>query len=212
MEDRTSWYDGLFYRLMIDPIAGKRLAGPVGKCVEEGSSIIDIGSGTGSLVLALAPRCRRAVGVDLSSKMVRYAAKRLASRARLSRAEFFHVDGAGMAERFQETFDYAIITQVLHEVRPEVRAKIIAEARKIARMAIIVDFAAPFPRKLFSRFVRLVELSAGKEHNKNFREWYDAGGIDGFVRREGLTVQAERLLKPGVVKIVKATFGNHHVN
>jgi cyclopropane fatty-acyl-phospholipid synthase-like methyltransferase len=42
--------------------------GPISALIEDGSSLIDIGCGIGSLVLNLSPRCSKVVGIDIFQK------------------------------------------------------------------------------------------------------------------------------------------------
>jgi SAM-dependent methyltransferase len=50
------------------------------------STVLDVGTGTGRLALALAPLCRRVVGIDRAAESIAEA-KRLAARARLDNVE-----------------------------------------------------------------------------------------------------------------------------
>jgi SAM-dependent methyltransferase len=51
------------------------------------STVLDVGTGTGRVALALAPRCRRVVGVDRAADSIGEA-RRVAERAGLGNAEF----------------------------------------------------------------------------------------------------------------------------
>ena len=50
-------------------------------------NVLDVGTGTGRVALALAPLCRRVIGVDRAAESI-VEAKRLAARARLDNVEF----------------------------------------------------------------------------------------------------------------------------
>lgn len=56
-----------------------------------GRTIVDVGTGTGRVALALAPRCRRVVGIDRDPDLVAEARRR-ASEAGLANVEFLTAD------------------------------------------------------------------------------------------------------------------------
>mgnify|MGYP001426105505 FL=1 len=76
----SHWYDGLFYSLTIDRIAGQSFARPVSRYVSQNSTALDIGCGVGTLVAELAKKCAHVTGVDLSPKMTDFARKKRSKR------------------------------------------------------------------------------------------------------------------------------------
>jgi predicted TPR repeat methyltransferase len=73
--------------------------------VLSGSRVLDIGCGIGRLLVALAPKVRRATGVDVSAEMVKVAQRRCAA---YSNVTVLKGDGRGLAELRDESFDLAI--------------------------------------------------------------------------------------------------------
>lgn len=201
--NKSRWYDGVFYGITVDPIAGKSFAKPIAHYVAEGSSAIDIGCGVGSVVAELSKKCSLVTGVDLSVKMVNVARKRLTA-ASIRNVDILLASAADLASRIGRTYDYAIMTQFLHEISPELRIRIMDDIKKIAREFIIADFISPYPNTLSGTMIRLIEMAAGKEHNANFGDWIARGGLDGFLRDQGMAVIDEHLFSTGVGKIVKA--------
>lgn len=199
----TRWYDGLIYSLTIDRIAGRSFARPISKYVSEKSSAVDIGCGVGSVVAELAGKCAHVTGVDLSPKMTGFARKRL-SAAGITNADVVTASAAELSSHLGRKYDYAVMTQFLHEIPADVRDRVMEEAMKVAKEFIIADFLAPYPESFMGRFIRFIELSAGKEHNGNFRDWLGKGGIDGFLKKHGLIIKEERVFSTGVGKIVRA--------
>ena len=202
-EHASRWYDGFFYGLTIDRIAGRSFARPVSRYVPENSSVIDIGCGVGSVVSELARKCSRVTGVDLSPKMTDFTRKRIAA-AGLANVDILTASAAELSSHVSGTYDYAVMTQFLHEIPANVRDLVMSETKKVAGMFVIADFLAPYPDTFQGRMIKFVELSAGKEHNANFRDWVERGGIDGFLKKHGLKVLEERIFSTGVGKIVKA--------
>ena len=199
----SRWYDGFWYSLLIDPLAGGSFARPVLRMVPENSSAIDIGCGTGALVLALSGKCSHVTGVDLSRKMTAFGQKRLRDRS-IPNAEIICMPATELASTLKRKYDFAVMTQILHEVPAETRDRVIEEAKKIAGKFIIADFLSPYPETWPGRFVRLIEKSAGREHNANFKDWVARGGIDAFLEKHGLRVMEERIFSTGAGKIVMA--------
>jgi SAM-dependent methyltransferase len=199
------WYDGGPYALFMDPMAGRSFAGIMGRLIEPGAHIIDIGCGTGALVFSMADNARQVTGVDASEGMIRYAERQAARNGRAN-VNFLCMPAQAMPGPLPRDYDYAVMTQFLHEVPEEVRTAAINAAREMAKRAVIADFIAPFPGGVTGTFMRMVEFAAGREHNRCFRDWLDRGGLEGFMERHGLTALEERRFKTGVGKIVKISF------
>lgn len=202
-KNRSRWYDGSFYSLMIDPIAGKSFAGPVSRLVSRDATVLDIGSGTGALVTALSAKCTHVTGIDRSPDMVRFARKTL-YKNNIRNAEIILMSATELSTHLDRRYDYVIMTQFLHEIPEDARNQVMKEAKKVTREFIIADFISPYPKTSHGRLIRLVEMSAGKEHNANFNNWVKQGGLDTFIRAHRLNVIEEKLYKTGVGKIIKA--------
>ena len=183
--------------------------GPISSFIEEGSSLLDIGCGIGSLAFNLSPVCSKVVGIDVSSKMIAYAKKCLRKSEYLN-VEFHHLCASLLPEVFSDRFDYGVMGQILHESSEEVRDAILAGAKKVATKLIIADYRAPLPVNMYGRMITFVESIAGAEHNRNFKSWQANGGIDSFLVRHGLQVEEVAPYRLGgkeigIGKIVKAS-------
>jgi SAM-dependent methyltransferase len=108
--------------------------------VERGR-LLDIGTGTGSVLELLAPHFRQALGVDASKQMLALARARLAQpglahcAVRLADMYRLPLDGA--------SFDTAVLQMVLHYA--EDPAGVVAEAARVLRPGgklIVIDLAA----------------------------------------------------------------------
>jgi len=189
INDKTSWYDGKLYADMYKYLGGKTLDEMTTKLIEPDASIIDIGCGPGMLIFHLLRnnRCKRAVGVDLSSKMIDYA-NVLKKRGNFRNVDFYHMNAVNLSEKIDERFDYAITTYVLHELPEDIRHHILDEMKKVAREVIIDEYTAPQPR-LLGIFNWLMEISAGKEHYHNYRNFIDSGGIEELLSQHNLTIK-----------------------
>lgn len=204
-KDKTTWYDGYLFEKIMDKRSTEMFVGPISALIEEGSSVIDIGCGIGSLVLKLSDKCSKVVGIDISSKMINYAKKR---KKDYHNVEFHHLCASLLPEAFSDKFDYGVLSQILHETSEELRDTIIEGAKKVTDRLIISDYKAPLPKNMYGRMIKFVERLAGSEHNRNFKSWQYNGGLDGFISSHGLKVEE---VKPyqlggkeiGIGKIVK---------
>jgi ArsR family transcriptional regulator len=103
--------------------------------------LLDIGTGTGALLEAMAPRVAQALGVDASRQMLALA------RARLSRPELAHC-AVRQADMYNlplpdASFDAAVLQMVLHYAEDPAAA--LAEAARVLRPGgtlVVVDLAA----------------------------------------------------------------------
>ena len=207
-KDRTNWYDGFLFEKMMDERLTELFVGPISALVEEGSSVIDIGCGIGSLALKLSEKCTKVVGIDVSSKMINYAKKR---KKNYHNVEFHHLCASLLPEAFSEKFDYGIMSQIMHETSEELREEIIEDAKKVTGRLIISDYIAPLPKNMYGRMIKFVERIAGSEHNRNFKSWLSSGGLDSFISSHGLNaeeVQPYQLggKEIGIGKIVKVSY------
>jgi SAM-dependent methyltransferase len=205
---KTSWYDGRFYAYVIDPISGKSFSKAIRKMIDPENSVIEIGCGTGYFAIQMAGHCSRVTGLDISPKMIRYADKKIKKGA-YPNVEFRLIEkNKDLSYLFDHPYDCAIAKMVLHETSPEIRNKMIENIKNISRYAILTDYVYPLPGGITGVITRLIEFAAGKEHYRNFLNWCNQGGLDGFVTHHGLMVLEEKIFKNGIGKIVKVTWDN----
>ncbi len=190
---RSRIYDGAFFARFIDPINAK-LHGFVVDQVEPGARALDVGCGTGALAFRLAPRAREVVGVELSPAMVAYARERAAA-LRAGNVSFVLGDAeSALAGAADGSVDVAAMVLVLHEIPAEARAGVLREAARVARRVLCVDYAAPLPRSLMGFLFRGLEVAAGREHLRAFRDFERRGGTSGIAAAAGLGCRRLRTL------------------
>jgi ubiquinone/menaquinone biosynthesis C-methylase UbiE len=168
---------GRLYHTLYDRFQAEARAVVAG-IVPAGSSVLDMACGTGELCfeLAASKRCR-VMGLDMSCKMIEFARK----RNRCRQVHFVHGDGANLAFLEDDTFDYAAIMFLLHEVHRSKRTAVLSEALRVAPKAIVVDAWVPLPHNLPGLAWRTVELSFGLRHYRVFSDYLSAGGLDGIL-------------------------------
>lgn len=203
LADQTHWYDGRLYRRLVDPMSGGGLARQAAGFIAPGSTVLDIGCGTGALACHLASICREVVGVDLSSKMIAFARRQAAQRG-LRNLHFRHAGAHDLPRIFPRRFDYAVMTQFLHSVPIDLRRRLAAALPALADRYVVADFIAPLPRSWAGVGIHLVELLEGRSSYRNFRQWIAQGGLDGFMARHGLRRIGEKIYHSRLGKIVLA--------
>lgn len=145
---------------------------------------LDICCGTGKQCQLVEKHRQGTIGLDLDFKMLKYAS------SKYPQIPFVCADAAHIPFR-KESFKSVIISYSLHDKPPEMRAKIIKEAKRLlvpeGRM-IFLDFENPWNRLsgLGSAFTWLIERTAGGEHYKNNRQFLKNGGLQAIIRTHGL--------------------------
>jgi len=115
----------------------------------QGCRLLEIGCGRGDLLLALAgryPTCRF-VGVDPNGSAVGEAEEAAEALGLTDRVSFLSLGGEDM--EFLEDFDLILMVLTLHEILPEVRPRLLAQAYKALNQQgelWILDY--PYPGRL----------------------------------------------------------------
>ncbi len=195
------WYDGWFYAAFIDS-ANNSLRNKLLDFIEPGKTVLDVGCGTGGFTLKLAQKCSRAVGVDVSKKMIDIARRRK-EKLGAANVEFLHLHAAALQETLAQPFDYATLSFVLHEMPPLDRLAVLGEVRKIARSIIILDYHAPQPLNVWAAAIRTIEFFAGRAHYTNFRDFLARGGLPGLFKEAGLAIIRQKINHSGVFIIAQ---------
>lgn len=200
--DKPHYYDGKFYEVLIDP-ALIEVRDIIVEQIEAGSTVVDIGCGTGALVFDLSEKCKSITGVELSSKMVEHARRRQQSNGK-NNINFVHGDATNLPHFEDQQFDYLTISMALHEMPPETRTKVLNEAKRIAKKIIVADYVVPQPLSFAGIGTRIVEFLAGIEHFRGFRDFQNNNGIDQLLQNCQLSICSEAINKNGTIRIVVA--------
>lgn len=191
---------GTFYSTIIDPIIA-----PMRKRVSEeiiqGEKVIDIACGTGAQLFDIAGIASNVTGVDLSESMIRYANKTSKNKD-IANARFFVCDATNLSMFKENVFDVAIMTLALHQFSSDLFSPILNEMKRIADKIIIVDYAVPLPRNYSGIGSRVAEFLAGKEHNRNFKQYYKLGGLDTILPQNDLNIIKSEYFGKGAFQLV----------
>ena len=200
---RSRFYDGRFYARVVDPFVSG-LHRIVAELVEPGSKVLDVGCGTGSLALRLAPTAAEVIGVELSPAMAEYATRWLDDST--ANVSFMVGDVAEvLAERPDRYFDVATMALVLHEMPSETREPVLHEVTRVARRLLCLDYRVPMPKNLQGVRNRLAEALAGGEHFRAFRDFTRRGGTNGVATAAGLACKNIRYPDKGTFDISEIT-------
>lgn len=185
---KTQWYEGEFYRRIIAPFLGD-IREIICCMVPPGSTVIDIGSGTGDLVLKLASKVKQVTGVELSNVMHDTALKAARSAGLLDngldqegpRIELVHADVREYLGDSSKIFDLAILSFCLHEMPPGIRLHVLEQAAGASRELIIADFARP---GLFNPWWFTcvgTEALSNISHFGHFMDYVMSGGMERLI-------------------------------
>ena len=191
---------GIFYSTVLDPILA-----PMRKRVTIeillGKKIIDIACGTGAQVFELSGIASEIVGIDLSESMINHAQNTCKKRG-FPNAEFFVCDAVNLSRFETSSFDIAIMSMALHQFDSVLHTNILGEMKRVANQIIIVDYAVPLPKNYAGIGSRIAEFLAGKEHNRNFKQYYQLGGLNKILPENNLTIQKSVLFGKGAFHLV----------
>ncbi|MDX8338401.1 class I SAM-dependent methyltransferase [Draconibacterium sp. IB214405] len=193
---------GFIYSTIIDPLLGnlrKRLALEI----EKGDTVIDIACGTGAQLFELADTASSVTGIDLSASMIRYATNK-AKKENISNASFVVCDATDLSSFYQQKFDVAILSMALHQFDPSLHKVILAEVKKVSKKLVVLDYAVPLPRNYAGAGSKVAEFLAGIEHNRNFKSYNRAGGLNAILPASGFTVERSKLIGKGAFQLTVA--------
>jgi SAM-dependent methyltransferase len=182
----------------------------LGARLEAGGTVLEVGCGTGNLLVQLAkafPRAR-VVGVDIDADSLALARNRIEKAGFAERAQA-HRGNVG-ATLMPSSVDAVVMVEVLHEIAPKIRPSVINEcavALKPGGWMLIVDETYPstleelrkpeFRFPLMTGFEEMVwgnVLPTREEQEKLLRDAGLTEPIDRTVIGEGFTVLATRKL------------------
>jgi SAM-dependent methyltransferase len=180
-KDKSLFYYGSLYHRLMDPLIKPAREAIVDR-IPANSAVLDVGCGTGLLCFELHhEKDCRVVGIDLSHKMLEFARV----NNPYERVEFLHQDATRMNDLKDARFDYVILLNMIHELMPEQRLRVLEEALRVGSHVILFDSSAPLPWNLVGVFKRFIEISFGLDHYPQFRSYLSSGGIEGILEAAG---------------------------
>ncbi|MFH1198360.1 MAG: class I SAM-dependent methyltransferase [bacterium] len=203
IQNKNHWYDGWFYDKLIAPNQDKSFS-ILKSFVEENSTLLDVGCGTGRLAFQIADKCKKVIAIDLSSKNIEVAKRNLAANP-ASNIEFLHADIDSLLTKNEMKFNYSVLSYVIHEVDEEDREGILTSLIKISDKIILIDYLVPRPKTIWNFINEIVEFLAGKNHYMNFKSYVRNNGIAGLAEQTGLRITKQIKNCPGTTHFVVLT-------
>jgi ubiquinone/menaquinone biosynthesis C-methylase UbiE len=188
-ERKDHFYEGWLYHFLVDPLL-RQVHRLVRSQVKPGSTLIDIGCGTGELLFSLADLGSKLVGIETSKRMWSFAIRQARKRG-FDNVQILLGDGAKLDNFPDGSFDYAIACMVLHEMGAGQRLPVLKEMKRLAPHVIVVDYRVPPPINLAATMCRFIERLAGPRHFRNYTSFINGGGLQSFYETLDLTVQKE---------------------
>lgn len=123
-----------------------------------GKSVLDVGTGTGSLALDLSKTAEKVIGIDLSSEMLEIAKR----KNKTNNLTFLLMDASNMSYKDEE-FDIVTISLGLHDMPLEIRTLVLKEVKRVLKSngkLFILDYDLPqndFLGTVSSHLINLLE-------------------------------------------------------
>jgi SAM-dependent methyltransferase len=183
-KDKSLFYYGGLYNRLFDPLIKHARAAIIDRVAAD-TSVLDIGCGTGLLCFDLRreKNCR-VVGIDLSRKMLDFGR----SNNPFDDIEFLHQDATNMKDLHDNSFDYVVVLNVIHELKLDKQLKLLKESLRVGDKVILFDSTGPLPWNVVGVVKRFIEIFFGFDHYPQFRSYTSSGGIDGILDASGLTL------------------------
>jgi len=202
MKDPYRNIAGIYDRLFDSMNKGLKLVGIRMFRPSRGMSILDVGCGTGShLELYQRYKCHL-YGLDLSPSMLAVAQSRLGETAQLDLG-----DATDMPYK-DAMFDLVISMLSLHEMSQDTRSAVLNEMKRVLKndgRILLIDYHAgpyqPLQGWISKTIIFTSELTAGREHFKNYRHFMATKGLLSLISQHDMHIKKESILAGGTFAI-----------
>lgn len=164
----------------------------------EGMCVLDVGCGTGTQLSYYQKAGCKVFGLDSSPAMLEIARQTLGEHAEL------HAGNASELPYPEEMFDLVIAALTLHEMPTSLRMEVVGECKRVVkrdgRILLIDHHPGPtrFPKGWLNKVMTTpMELLAGWEHYKNYRDFLSRRGLPALIEAHSLIVDDHRIVSGG---------------
>lgn len=176
---------------------------------KEKMRVLDVGCGTGTYLDLYQKGSCKVFGMDLSPAMIDIARTKLGKRAEL------HLGDASKMPYTDATFDLVVVFFALHEMPTTIRSKVVNESKRVMKKdgrILLVDYhPGPicFPKGWILRMmITCVEMAAGKEHFRNYRNFLACRGVFPLITEHRLSVERKKIATGGNTGLYLLTRNN----
>lgn len=150
--------------------------------INQGSSLLDIGSGTGDFLFKCASKLSRGLGVDIDREMTRYAEGRK-NKEGIENINFVCGDIRSLE---LDRYDIATSTLCLHEVGVEIACEILELMVISSNKVLIADYTSA--DALFGKVgIEIDEMFSG--HYSNYKKYKKSGEVPYYAKRIGVDIK-----------------------
>lgn len=180
---------GFLYNKLIDPLLSG-LRDEIIKKAGKSEKVIDIACGTGQLAMVMAEVAGNVTGIDLDKELVSYASLRVKNYG-INNVLFEVHDASNLTIYLDKEFDIAVTSMAIHQFDSQIAINILSEMKRIAHVVIIGDYNFPLPKNIAGTLAYFIELLAGGDHFRNFKNYISLGGIKHLTSSAGLIVKSQ---------------------
>jgi ubiquinone/menaquinone biosynthesis C-methylase UbiE len=190
--------------MFIDPLLASGRKNTVAE-IEAGQTVLDVACGTGALVFELSQKAKKVVGVDVSEPMINSAKKEIKKRS-LKNVELIVANATNLSLFTDNKFDVVTLSMALHQFDPALHTPILKEIERVGKKLIVVDYAVPLPQNVGGISARIIEFMAGTEHHRNFRKYYNQGGLNHILTENLCDIEYLEYFSSGIFQLMKCRF------
>jgi len=152
--------------------------------IDENTSVLDVGCGSGDLLFKASSKIQSGYGIDLDGQMIQFAQNKSQQQS-FQNLTFESINALDMPHSY---FDVATSTLCLHEMTASDACAVLARMSDLSNRILIADYTRP--KSLLAKLaIEFDEFISG--HYSRFKAYRKLGGIVNYARQCGLTVVRE---------------------
>jgi len=152
--------------------------------IEEESTLLEVGCGTGDLLFQSASKISSGYGIDIDRGMIEFAEAKRKQR----NLDHLHFECIDALEMVPKQFDISTSTLCLHELPEQDACELLEMMVAQSKMVLIADYTKA--KSILGKIsIEFDELISGHYHN--YRHYRECGEIPSYAEKIGAIVQQE---------------------